>query len=227
MVSLDEILASDKKDKEVMKHQWYVGDTTYPMVRRNQEEKPRMIEGYMIVRTKPVGSSFILSHTISGLLGQTSIGLGDSRTTIVERIVHSNDEYTEFFTDEVFYDSTNSTAKWDSVSHRAELSSSATVPEVIQSLTLEQNNAVRYWGKITPEIDINNYAVKLKNQNYGSANTTSNITTSISVELWTQTNWLPEAFSSVLIGKWGATTYVGPWWFEYYGPVIHLILHGS
>jgi len=99
--------------------------TRNPILKRNSE-LIQLEENSTIISTNTIGNSFILGHSVNGVLGTANgmngsqIQLGEQgRTLTVVRIVNPNNTFREHFRDTVFRDGTSvNTADWNTTLYR-------------------------------------------------------------------------------------------------------------
>lgn len=92
-------------------------DTTRNILLKRNSEKVLIEENTTVIKTDTIGHSFILGHSVNGVLGTANgvdgspVVLGESgRTETIVRINNPNNTYREHFRDDTFEDSVNTTA---------------------------------------------------------------------------------------------------------------------
>ena len=118
MSELGELIARQQLDRDEIWHQLPARGRYNPILKRFRETL-MVRDVHTIVKTRAINDSFILGHPINGILGSTSIRLGDFRSDWqIVRVVHPDNTYIEKFYDDIFKDEGNTTANWDTSSHK-------------------------------------------------------------------------------------------------------------
>jgi hypothetical protein len=82
-------------------------------------------------------TSFILGHSVAGVLGISTLG-SNSSSPVITRVVNPNNTYREYFRDTTFKNTSNTTADWNTTTFKINFTSgSGTAESEIIALNLE------------------------------------------------------------------------------------------
>lgn len=125
------------KDRAEMKHQFRgtVG-ATLPVFRMMDSETLEARQRWIIAQSRTIGNSFIIAHLTNGTIGGT---IGNYRGTwATQRIVHAGNVYREWFYDDKFEATAETTATWDHETNHNVVFASG---DIAQSTRIYQNGA--------------------------------------------------------------------------------------
>lgn len=107
------------RDKDAIKRQIQPAGTIIPIFRIQPKEDLEIRDRWIKLTCKTLDTtqSFALGHSAMGVLGTDKLGATYTGTTI-PRVIQSENIYREWFYDDHFNDTVNTTASWDTTNHR-------------------------------------------------------------------------------------------------------------
>jgi len=133
-MAVEREIAYAGKDRAEMKHQFRGTVDVIPVFKIMDREELEIRDRWLKITHRNINNSFVLGHPVNGILGSGTIGdfRGDP---ILDRVVQAENIYREWFYDDEFKTTAETTANWDITNHQITFSSG----DIAQSTSIYYN----------------------------------------------------------------------------------------